>query len=182
MATSQTLPIAWADDETLRLVRPQVRTLLENSSGFRALPPDEQRQLARTMVKVCSYMVNPQGLASQELSPQKGGVLALANEDPVDATKRRLSGSPGSTGADFQAGAVRQGVEQFGALVQKVDFPNFVSGLIQGVFKAIVDSSIQQMQAYGELLANVAKTVDQFAQDNISKNNARDWLAQKYPG
>jgi hypothetical protein len=182
MATSQTLPIAWADDETLRLVRPQVRTLLENSSGFRALPPDEQRQLARTMVKVCSYMVNPQGLASQELSPKNGGVLALANEDPVDATKRRLSGPPGSTGADFQAGAVRQGVEQFGALVQKVDFPNFVSGLIQGVFKAIVDSSIQQMQAYGELLANVAKTVDQFAQDNISKNNARDWLSQKYPG
>src|SRR5512141_1627878 len=58
----------------------------------------------------------------------------------------------------------------------------FVSGLIQNVFQAIVDSSIQQMRAYGELLANVAKTVDQFAQDNITENNARDWLAQKYPG
>ena len=37
------------------------------------------------------------------------------------------------------------------------------------------------MRAYGELLANVAKTVDQFAQDNITENNARDWLAQRFP-
>ena len=37
------------------------------------------------------------------------------------------------------------------------------------------------MEAYGELLANVAKTVDQFAQDNITENNARDWLAQRFP-
>jgi hypothetical protein len=49
------------------------------------------------------------------------------------------------------------------------------------VFQAIVDSSIQQMRAYGELLANVAKTVDQYAQDNITENNARDWLVQRFP-
>lgn len=181
MATVAQSKVNWADDQTLRVVRPQVRKLLEASSGFRALPSEQQRELASTMVKVCSYMSNPDGLAAKELSP-RGGVLALANEDPVEATKRRLSQKPGSTGADFQAGGVKAGVEQFGELVKKVDFPLFVSGLIQGVFKAIVDSSIQQMHAYGELLANVAKTVDQFAQDNISENNARDWLAQKYPG
>src|SRR5262249_8405968 len=92
-----------------------------------------------------------------------------------------LSQAPGQVGKDFEAGAVRQGVEQFGALVQKVDFPKFVGGLIQNVFQAIVDSSIQQMRAYGELIANVAKTVDEYARDNISENNSRDWLAQKYP-
>jgi hypothetical protein len=37
------------------------------------------------------------------------------------------------------------------------------------------------MRAYAELLANVAKTVDQFAQDNITPNNARDWLAERFP-
>src|SRR5439155_4699439 len=105
---------------------------------------------------------------------------ALA-DDPVTATKGRLAKAPGQVGADFKAGAVKQAVEQFGALVKKVDFPRFVGGLIQNVFQAIVDSSIQQMRAYGELLANVAKTVDQFAQDNITENNARDWLAQSYP-
>src|SRR4051812_44146864 len=30
-------------------------------------------------------------------------------------------------------------------------------------------------------LACCTKTIDQFAQDNISENNARDWLAQRFP-
>jgi hypothetical protein len=165
----------WSDEETLRAVRPEVRGLLERSPGFARMSPDEQRELAKTMVKVCSYMANPDGLAAKELSAPDGGVLAKAQADEGAATHQKFAGK------DFEAGAVKQGVQQFGELVKKVDFPLFVSGLIQGVFKAIVDSSIQQMRAYGELLANVAKTVDQFAQDNISENNARDWLANRFP-
>jgi len=34
-------------------------------------------------------------------------------------------------------------------LVADVDFPDFVSNLINGVFDAIVDTSIKQMEAYG---------------------------------
>src|SRR5262249_12722383 len=98
-----------------------------------------------------------------------------------EATKRRLSQGPGQVNKDFEAGAVRQGIEQFGALVQKVDFPKFVGGLIQNVLQAIVESYIEQMRAYGELVANVDMTDDEFARDNISENNARDWLAGKYP-
>jgi hypothetical protein len=37
------------------------------------------------------------------------------------------------------------------------------------------------MRAYGELIANVAKTVDQFMSDNISAGAGRDWLAERYP-
>ena len=168
------------DATTLAAVRPEVRRLLEASPGFHQLPPEEQRDLARKMVRVSSYMANPDGLAAEELS-DRGGVLARAQADGVDDAKKRASSNPGFAGEDFQAGAVRQGTEQFGELVQKVDFPAFVSGLIQNVFQAIVDSSIQQMRAYGELLANVAKSVEDFATDNISTNNARDWLAQRYP-
>ncbi len=172
--------LSWIDDETLRLVRPEVRNLLEASPAFAKLDDAEKIELASKMVKVAAYMANPDGLAAKAFSPA-GGVLARAQADAVDATKQRLSQDPGFAGEDFKAGAVQQGVQQFGELVKKVDFPKFVSGLIKGVFQAIVESSIEQMRAYGELLANVAKTVDQFAQDNISENNARDWLAQKYP-
>src|SRR5262245_28402033 len=171
---------AWLDTQTLEAVRPEVRSLLEASPGFYKLSDEEKRKLAATMVKVASYMANPDGLAAQELS-SKGGVLARAQDDGVDSLKERLAGKQGFAGQDFKAGAVKQGVQQFGELVKKVDFPKFVSGLIQNVFQAIVDSSIQQMRAYGELLANVAKTVDQFAQDNITQNNARDYLAQRFP-
>jgi hypothetical protein len=107
--------------------------------------------------------------------------LARAQSDASDATKQMLSAPPDAAGKDFKAGAVREGVEQFGALVKKVDFPAFVGGLIKNVFQAIVESSIEQMHAYGELIANVSKTVDGFMQDNISTGAGRDWLAEKYP-
>jgi hypothetical protein len=181
----------WLDDETLAIVRPQVRELLERSEGFRALPGEQQKEMARTMVRVASFMANPHGLAKQELTPgrsllahQQGtpAPLARTQDSAVDASGRKASEKIGTfAGADFQAGAVRQGVEQYKNLIGSVDFPSFVGGLIQNVFQAIVTASIQQMNAYGQLLKSVAQTVDQFAQDNISLNNARDWLIDKYP-
>ena len=47
-------------------------------------------------------------------------------------------------------------------LIQEVDFPAFVAGLIHGAFDAIVDASIQQMEAYGNLIKNVASSLDEF--------------------
>lgn len=175
----------WTTPASIDAVRPQVRKLLTDIPAFHALPPDEQRALAANMVKVISYIGDPNGVvgtlpAQTPARPQPP--LARAQEDdPVEATKRSLSSSPGMVGKDFKAGAVREGVDQFGALVKKVDFPKFVGGLIKNVFQAIVESSIEQMRAYGELIANVSKTVDSFMQDNISAGAGRDWLAQKYP-
>jgi hypothetical protein len=184
---------AWMDERTLEAVRPAVRSVLEQAKGFQDLAPEKKREIASAMVKVAAYMANPDGLAREELSAPDGGILAkntsaqepLAREfkgvDPVEQTKQNLSKDPGFAGKDFEAGAVKQGVQQFREMVQAVDFPMFVSGLIQNVFQAIVDSSIRQMEAYGTLLKSVAQTVDQFAQDNITENNARDWLSQRFP-
>lgn len=173
-------PISWTTPETIAAVRPQVRELLTAVPAFAGLDPKEQRELAGNMVKVLSYMANPNGVA-KDLAATAPLARVLKGEDPVEATKRSLSQSPGQMGKDFTAGAVREGVEQFGALVQKVDFPKFVGGLIKNVFQAIVESSIEQMRAYGELIANVSKTVDQFMADNISAGAGRDWLAERYP-
>jgi hypothetical protein len=173
MANGATTQAVAADRYTLDAVRPAVRDLLLSVPAFKELSPEEQQKIASGMVKIASYMANPSGTLAPPLSS--------AQADAVDATKQRLAKAPGQVGQDFKAGAVEQGVQQFGALVQKVDFPNFVSGLIKNVFQAIVQSSIDQMRAYGELVANVAKTVDEFAQDNITQNNARDWLTAKYP-
>jgi hypothetical protein len=173
MAYSVSTPPAPADRQTLEAVRPAVRDLLQSVPSFQQLSPTEQQRIAAGMVKIASYMANPSGAFTPPISS--------AQADAVDATKQRLAKAPGQVGQDFKAGAVEQGVEQFGELVKKVDFPKFVGGLIKNVFQAIVESSIEQMRAYGELVANVAKTVDEFAQDNISENNSRDWLAGKYP-
>jgi hypothetical protein len=181
---------AWLDDDTLAAVRPHVRQMLQSSEGFRQLPVAQQQELARNMVRVASYMSNPDGLAKQELAPG-GGVLDKAGEPgvaralagEVDRAKGKASDKIGTfAGSDFEAGSVKQGADNFKKYIGSVDFPQFVGGLIQNVFQAIVDASIQQMNAYGELLKSVAQTVDEFAQDNISPNNARDWLVAKFPG
>jgi hypothetical protein len=184
---------AWLGDETLNIVRPQVRAMLESSPGFRALPAAQQLELARNMVRVASYMSNPDGLAKQELTPGQGVLAKAAGTDggapvrsladAVDQAKGKASEKVGTfAGSDFKAGSVEQGADNFKKYIGSVDFPAFVGGLIQNVFQAIVNASIQQMNAYGQLLKSVAQTVDQFASDNITANNARDWLVDKFSG
>jgi hypothetical protein len=65
--------------------------------------------------------------------------------------------------------------------LQEVDFPAFVTALVNGVFEAIVDSSIRQMRAYGDLVASATKTVDDFARDNLTDDAGRSWLCAEYP-
>ena len=50
---------------------------------------------------------------------------------------------------------------------QAVDFPTFVADLIQGTFQAIVDATVEQMEAYTQLLESVAKSVDEFMHDLV---------------
>ncbi|HNV83008.1 MAG TPA: hypothetical protein PKI87_02000, partial [Arenimonas sp.] len=113
---------SWLDDDTLRAVRPQVRSLLESSPGFRALSSDQQKDIAKTMVKVASYMANPDGLAKKELDPSQS-ILSRAQAGEVDQAKRKASDKVGEfAGKDFEAGAVKQGTQAFKQLVQAVDF------------------------------------------------------------
>jgi len=66
-------------------------------------------------------------------------------------------------------------------VVTQVDFPDFVSSLIKGVFEAIVDASIRQMEAYAELVAGVAKSLDEFSDSSITDKQARDYLLHRIP-
>ena len=47
-------------------------------------------------------------------------------------------------------------------VLDEVDFPIFVTELIEGMFDVNVDISIQQMETYFDLLKNVAKSMDEF--------------------
>jgi len=78
-----------------------------------------------------------------------------------------LAGSAPSRGADKPVG--------------EVDFPGFVSSLIKGVFDAIVDASIKQMEAYAQLVAGVAKSLNEFSDANLSDNQALGHLLDRLP-
>ena len=159
----------------------RVRTLLANSQAFWQLPPEQRETLAADMAKVAAFIAGGPDGTSVPKSAQLIGAPAAAR-----ALADQPSDPAGQTAGDrFRQGggavAAQQGSAAFTGMIQAVNFPAFVAGLIDGVFNAIVTASIKQMEAYQKLVANVAKSVDEYMQDNVTENQARDYLAGRYP-
>ncbi len=154
-------------------VRRAVRELLEKSSAFAAMPPDKRREIARNTARVADYLAAPEGFAGHRLA----GAQAGRGSDYQSARQavQEIGGQP------WRAAGAREGAEAMGLLRAAIDFPAFVAGLIEGVFSAIVKSSIEQMEAYSKMIAEVAKSLDQFMEDNISPNQGRDHMVDMFP-
>src|SRR5262245_28133427 len=162
-------PAPDVDPVTLHNVRREVRHILENTPAYWELPHPTRQEIANAMVRVGTYLVDGEQPSS--------GPSAQALAGPP----RDTGFNPGLAKDDFGDVAARSGTRDFAAEVKAVNFPQFVADLIHGTFDAIVTASIKQMDAYAELLKNVAKSLDEYMRDNVSENNARDYLAQKYP-
>ncbi|NEP49390.1 MAG: hypothetical protein F6K65_11420 [Moorea sp. SIO3C2] len=52
--------------------------------------------------------------------------------------------------------------------LQDLGFVECTAGLINGTFDAIIAATIRQIEAYAELVANLAKTLEQFEAENVS--------------
>jgi hypothetical protein len=165
-------------------VRRAVKSLLMKTPAFARLSPARQQQLARDTALIADYLAQPEGIPGNEIS---GGVGApppavALEEDDVQATSEKGWEAVEDIGTNkFQAGAAREGAEVASMLMQKVNFPTFVAGLIEGVFHAIVKSSIEQMEAYGKMVEQVAKSLDRFREDNVTPNQGRDHMVEKFP-
>ncbi len=167
--------------ESIAQVRPQVQAMLTQIPAYSQLTGPEQSKLAHDMVKVLAYMNDPNRVVEQTSGSPIAQAQAQNKPNANEQTRQNLSKSPGFAGKDFVGGAAREGTEQFRNLVQNVDFPAFVGGLINNVFKVIVETSIEQMRAYGELVAAVAKTAEDYMAENIGMGQGRDYLAQRFP-
>ena len=162
-------------------VREEVRKLLTRSQGFAALPAARQQQVARDTALIADYLAAPEGVPGHTLEGGVGAPPARAMEG-VDARSEEGWQAVEDIGkGKFQAGAAREGAEVAGLFLQKVNFTQFVGGLIQGVFHSIVQSSIQQMEAYSQMVAQVAKSLESFREDNVTQNQGRDHMAEKFP-
>jgi hypothetical protein len=156
-------------------VRKQVRGMLLATPSFAALDPLQRKDLAHSMVQVLSFLSDPTAG-----KPSLRGAVARSM-DATDALKDRLAQRPGQVGAEFKGGATKQAGEAFKALSSAVDFPKFVSSLIEGVFTSIVNSSIRQMHEFGKFLNSVVMSLKEFANENVNLDEARDYLAGKFP-
>jgi len=154
--------------ETLNAARDSVRKLLEGSDAYNQLPEERRKALAHDLVQVGAFLAEPgMRVPAQHMSPE---VRALADTGSTSARDQPKFGQ-----------AVSTGVEQAVALIEGVNFPAFVSGLIEGVFHSIVKSSLEQMEAYGKLVADVSKSLNQFRDDNTTANQGRDHLVEQFP-
>jgi hypothetical protein len=68
-----------------------------------------------------------------------------------------------------------------GPITGQTGLPPFVGELIHGTFNALTEASIQQMQSYAELVHGAAGAIDAFGDGNVTDDDARAWLAAKWP-
>ncbi len=176
----------------MNLARSQVAAILEASPAYRQMPPEQRQEMFDNMLKIAAYT----GALVQDDFIQSGklGQTPVLIQEPVeegappaeDGEGRRplarAAEEGGPAAEEFSPRAASQVADITKQTLNAIAFPTFVADLIQGTFRAIVDAAIDQMEAYAGLLANVAKTVDQFMAENITDNQARDFLATSYPG
>lgn len=181
----------------------EVTGILAKAPSYRQLDARTQRALAESLVAVTRALTagtpTDTALASvSDLRSRMGGGsgdpgsgdsgsgggsgAAPVPADQQPSSTPASSPAPGSTGAGSKGstGPTSRVGDVARATLNAIDFPAFVAGLISGTFHAIVDASIQQMEAYAVLLKNVAMSVDKFMGDNISEQSARDHLADQY--
>ena len=189
--------------EQRRVVDREVTELLGRSEAFRHLPASEQAAILHNTQEVVDVMVSNRlggakgagapaadPFAIPLAGPTPPGIIGLPGQPGVPgsttptftggATQRREDNIGPKKAGDFGSG-IAMGVQQAGELLREVNFPAFVSELVQGVFQAVVDASIQQMKAYGELVQGVTMSLNEFRDQNVTENQARDHLSKKFP-
>jgi hypothetical protein len=159
--------------ETQDAARVAVRDLLSESRAFEALGDVKRRELANNLVQIGAYLAEPDGVRVPARH-QAPAVRSLASSSASAGQNTDQEGK-------FTAQGAREGAAVAGALLSAVNFPDFVAGLIKGVFHSIVQSSMEQMEAYGKLVADVAKSLNQFRDENVSPNQGRDQLVDQFP-
>jgi hypothetical protein len=192
-------------------VRDEVADVLARSAAFQALPPAERADILRNTARVAEAMTaaalggapQPQQQQPQQHKhrrrpappiddPYAAGLadpapVGNSTASPIVTTTTTPAGTattdPDRWRADerFRAEGVAQGVTQVGRMIKEVDFPGFVASLVKGTFNAVVDASIQQMKAYGDLVQSVAMSVNEFRDQNVSPAQGRSHLVSKYP-
>lgn len=160
-------------------VRKAVQDLLSSSEAFQAMSPEKRRAVAQNTALVADYLASPEGIPGNRLPNTARG---LADPGPQEADYDTARQAVSEIGGDpWKASAAREGAAVMGLMKNAIDFPTFVGGLIQGVFAAIVRSSIEQMDAYSKMIADVAKSLGQFMDDNVSPNQGRDHMVDMFP-
>ncbi len=153
---------------TRAVVRSAVRAVLDRNPALQAHPA-LKRRLARPMERISMTAANliedEERLSEQLAAPRRE--TAIAETQAAGDINRQT--------------ATRAVAPTLQATRQAIDFPGFVTSLITGVFQAMTTSSLQQLEAYGDLLEAVGTSTTEFSESQIDDDRAGAWLAQRFP-
>lgn len=172
-----------------QLVQSQVHALLTSSPSYHSLSTEQQEEMQSNMEKIASYsaalvheeFVQSEKLGQKPLLHQTEVITPLATPQSVRTPLAQATASNKPKAEEFSPRAASQVAKITKETLQAISFPTFVADLIKGTYAAIVDASIKQMESYAALLKNVAMTVDEFMKNNISDNQAKDFLQAAHP-
>jgi hypothetical protein len=157
--TRESVPPTW--------IRGAVREVLERTSGYQTLAEADRRSLAHAMVRVSAL--------AAELIDEEEDARAAIESPPAAAPLARAQSQP-----DFAAAADRV-AQTTHNILNAVSFPRFVTDLINGVFRAMLDSNQTQMQQYVNLLNAVSASAEGFEGAQFGLMRVRQWLADQFP-
>jgi hypothetical protein len=175
--------------QAARSLAAEAAVKLRSSPDFQRLGAAAQANLLRDLGRIRGALA-PQPAPLARATGRDP--YSFAMETPADLRRRLFAGSapaapapqenaPATPPAAPRKSATETLAQRTGALIDEVDFPGFVAGLIHGTFDAMVNAAIRQMEAFAGLVSAVAKNVDDFTRDNVTANQARDWLVEHHP-
>ncbi|WP_216369735.1 hypothetical protein [Ramlibacter montanisoli] len=144
-------------------LRGAVRSVLLGTPAYQELDPVQRRELAQAMVKV--------GQLAADCIAEERAAQAQIDARPV---ARALQDPGFGESASRMAQVTRDTLEA-------ISFPRFVTDLLNGVFRAMNDSSQAQLQQYLQLLNAVSSTAGGFEQTQTNEVQVRAWLVDHFP-
>ncbi len=147
--------------DALRLA---VREALTRDGAAQTLGEEERRDIARALVRIAH--------AAQLLD---------AEGAPVAPPAKPLARGMSAAGA-YGGNAVANMADTARRTLQAISFPRFVSELIQGVFRAMLETNQAQLQQYLNLVRAVSQSLDGYASlGGGGDDAAKRWLAEQFP-
>ena len=165
------------DARQARVVDAQTVEFLRRNPSFGRLSAAQQADTIRAMSEIVKTMADG-ARAADPYSPHAMGLADPGRDQIVDGGARELIKKSGTGEVGSVIGA---GVTQAARMVKEINFPQFVANLIDGTFKAIVTSSIEQMKAYAEMVKSVSASLNEFKDKNTTDSEARESLVSRYP-
>lgn len=147
-----------------------------------ARPSAETRHEVRKALTSAPQFAEIDRPTQQEIAHSLVRIAEAARLLEHDAGKPAQTARAMNAGDEFSGTAVDRVASTTRNILQAISFPRFVAELINGVFKAILDTNQQQLQQYLELIRGVSQSLEGFSSLGGNDDAARRWLVERFPG